>query len=186
MKQYFIWGLFSILTQLVTAQVGPNQNNEEERNSIIKFNLLSPVIGTITLSYEKSLNNDASFITTASYFTGQLFNTSVPVKGFSAALEYRFYIGETPIRGYYIQPFARYQYFKDIQTKEDELSVPGVGLLMGYQWVFLKRIAFDMNLGPSYNFSNLTSPGKNYSASDFKPFISGYWIRGGLSVGLLF
>jgi hypothetical protein len=186
MKQYFIWVFFSVFSQLVSAQVGPHQNNEEDHTSIIKFNLLSPIAGTVTLSYEKSLNNDASFVTTASYFTGQFGNTSIPVRGFSATLEYRFYLGETPIRGYYLQPYGRYQYLKDIQTKEDELSVPGIGLLMGYQWVFLKRIAFDMNMGPSYNFSNLTSPGNTYNATDFKPILSGYWIRGGVSVGLLF
>jgi hypothetical protein len=43
-----------------------------------------------------------------------------------------------------------------------------------------------MNMGPSYNFSNLTSPGNTYNATDFKPILSGYWIRGGVSVGLLF
>ncbi len=185
MKQLIL--CFSIL-YLCNVAVAQNVRrfDDQEYRSALKFNLLSPIVGAISVSYENSLNKDASFIATASYFTGQIDNTTEPIRGFAASLEYRFYTGDEAMRGLYLQPYARYQYFKDIQTKTDELSVPGLGLLAGYQYIFVKRIVFDMNLGPAYNFGTLTSPQNTYGNSDLKPMFRGYWMRGGISVGFLF
>jgi hypothetical protein len=185
MKQLILCFSVICLCQVIQAQNNRRFDNIEYK-SALKFNLLSPIIGAIAVNYENKLNNDASFIASASYFTGQIDNTTEPIRGFVASLEYRFYTGNEPMRGLYLQPYARYQYFKDIQTKTDELSVPGLGLLGGYQYIFAKRIVFDMNFGPAYNFGTLTSPQNTYGNSDLKPMFRGYWMRGGISVGFLF
>jgi len=182
--------LILCLSVICFWQVLQAQNNkrfvDQEYKSALKFNLLSPIVGAIAINYENKLNNDASFIASASYFTGQIDNTTEPVRGFVASLEYRFYTGDEAMKGFYLQPYVRYQYFKDIQTKTDELSVPGIGLLAGYQYIFVKRIVLDLNFGPAYNFGTLSSPQNLYNNSDLKPIFRGYWMRGGVSVGFLF
>lgn len=185
MKQLILCFSMLCIWQTINAQ-NNKRFDEQEFNSALKFNLLSPIVGAIAVNYENKLSNDASFIASASYFTGQIDNTTEPIRGFAASLEYRFYTGDEAMKGFYLQPYARYQYFKDIQTKTDELSVPGLGLLTGYQYIFVKRIVFDMNLGPAYNFGTLTSPQNLYGNADLKPMFRGYWMRGGISVGFLF
>lgn len=185
MKRQLVFWCCIAFSQLVLAQV-KSRFEEQEYNSALKFNLLSPIIGAISVNYEQSINKDASFIATAAYFTGQIDNTTEPIRGFAASLEYRFYTGDEAMKGFYLQPYVRYQYLKDIQTKTDELSVPGLGLLAGYQYIFIKRIVFDMNYGPAYNFGTLNTPQNTYNQSDLKPMFRGYWMRGGVSVGFLF
>jgi hypothetical protein len=185
MKQLILFIGAICLMQVVHAQ-NIKRYDEQEYKSALKFNLLSPIIGAIAINYENRLNKDASFIASASYFTGQIDNTTEPIRGFSASLDYRFYTGDAEMKGYYLQPFVRYQYFKDIQSKTDEITAPGLGMLFGYQYIFIKRIVFDMNLGPAYNFGQLTSPQNTYGNSDLKPVFRGYWMRGGVSVGFLF
>lgn len=185
MKQLILCFSMLCLWQVVQSQ-NTKRFVDQEYKSALKFNLLSPIVGAIGINYENKLSKDASFIASASYFTGQIDNTTEPIRGFTASLDYRFYTGDVEMSGYYLQPYVRYQYFKDIQTKTDEITAPGLGLLFGYQKIFVKRIVFDMNLGPAYNFGKLTSPQNTYVNSDLKPVFKGYWMRGGISVGFLF
>ncbi len=184
MKQQFFLGLTLLFSLVVNAQINTKLKNEEY-SSAIKFNLISPIVSAIAFQYEKSLTKDASFIVTASYFTGQISKSTETIRGISTCLEYRYYLDDKFMSGYYLQPFIRFQYFKDISTKTDELSVPGVGLLVGYQKILLKRLCFDMNFGPVYNFGELTSPTNNYGKTDLRPMFKGYWMRGGVSIGYL-
>lgn len=184
MKQNFLLGFALLFSLIVNAQINAKLKTEEY-SSAIKFNLISPIVGAIAFQYEKSLTKDASFIATASYFTGQISNVTEPIRGLSTCLEYRYYLNDKFMSGYYLQPFIRYQYYKDVSTKTDELSVPGIGLLFGYQKIFLKRICFDMNIGTVYNFGELTSPTNTYGSGDLRPMFKGYWMRGGFSIGYL-
>lgn len=165
------------------------QEREYNTTRGIKFNLLSPIIGSLSLQYEKSLNPDASFIVGANYFSGEALGIGSRVQGFGLTAEYRFYTGKSYMNGFYLQPFLRYQHYVDRVGTRTVLSVPGTGLLFGYQFVFFKRISIDTYYGPAYNLGTLTEGQglrSNSYTDELRPIFRGYWMRGGVTFGYLF
>jgi len=65
MKQLILCLSMLCLWQIAQAQ-NTKRFDEQEYKSALKFNLLSPIVGAIAVNYENSLNNDASFIASAS------------------------------------------------------------------------------------------------------------------------
>lgn len=169
---------------LCQAQVRRAEVNEPE--NIIKFNLVSPFLGSLSLSYEKSLNKNASMVATANFFTGKLNGKTYPERGFGICAEYRLYCEDKYMSGFYIQPYLRYQHYYNIVTRTDQLNVPGGGILFGYQSIFFRRLSLDLNFGPSYNAGKLESPSGKYTKEDIEPMFSGYWMRGAVTTGILF
>lgn len=165
------------------AQLKPKQTQFERA---LKFNLLSPFVGAIALQYEKAINNDASYLFTASYFTGQVDQQVEPVRGVSACAEYRLYTGVKTMEGIYLQPFVRYQYYKDIKTNVDQVSAIGTGVMFGFQKIVVKNIIIDGYWGPAYNFAKQELKSGKYTTNDPGLFLNGYWMRGGFTVGFLF
>lgn len=171
------------------AMASYGQKKEITVSRGIKFNLLSPVVGALSLQYEKSLNQDASLIIGGNYFSGNALGIGSRVQGFGLTAEYRFYTGNSYMSGLYLQPYLRYQHYIDRVGTRTTLSVPGMGLLFGYQFVFFKRLSLDAYYGPAYNLGSITE-GYNLRANSYtdglRPMFRGYWMRGGLTFGYLF
>ncbi len=179
-----IFGAFIFL--LSTNAVAQHKVELQERTRALKFNLISPFVGAVALQYETAINKDASWIISASFFTGQVAQRIEPIRGVSLCGEYRFYTGTEKMNGFYLQPYLRYQYYKDIKTNIDDVSVYGTGLMFGYQKILIKNLLIDLYFGPAFNKQRSELRSGTYTNADIGPVFDGYWMRGGFSFGLQF
>jgi hypothetical protein len=183
----YIQPIFFVLVALITSPIYAQHRVElQEPTRALKFNLISPFVGAVALQYETAINKDASWIISGSFFTGQIAQKIEPIRGVSLCGEYRFYTGNKQMNGFYIQPYLRYQYYKDIKTNIDDVSVYGTGIMFGYQKILIKNLLIDMYFGPAFNKQTSDLRSGQYTNSDFGPMFDGYWVRGGFSFGLQF
>lgn len=151
--------------------------------NVIKFNPTPMLLWSsknITFSYERILNPKQSIALTVGYLEfpslfkdtiGSLLTITGREKyGINLALEYRFYLGKRNSRpipdGLYIAPFASYYgyHFKNnVDVMHTVLDSAGavkgnfyifnVGVELGYQFVFWKRLTLDFVLvGPAVSY----------------------------------
>ncbi|MDL5048621.1 DUF3575 domain-containing protein [Oscillatoria amoena NRMC-F 0135] len=157
------------------------------QSNVIKFNILSPVVKTFNMSYERKINANSGF-QLGFFYTGYSDDdTGESFKGFGITPEYRFYLSETEApAGVYVAPFVRYQRFdaEDDFGNKGTLTAFGGGLVIGRQWIFKERVALDIFLGPSYVTSTFKqTAGTNEIGSDT---FDGFGVRFGVNLGLGF
>lgn len=155
--------------------------------NVLKINILSPIVKTINLSYERALNENSSF-QLGFFYTGWS-NDLTKFSGFGITPEYRFYLSDTPApAGVYVAPFVRYQKFnisdKDVSNSEADFSAFGGGVVIGKQWVFKEKITLDLFLGPAY-YSGKVSGQSGDSNFDTDAF-DGFGLRTGINFGFKF
>ena len=165
----------------------------QAQSSVIKVNLLSPIVRTGSVFYERSIAADKS-LQLGGFYTGFSVEET-KFKGYGITPEFRKYFstGKEAPEGFYVAPFARFQSFK-LELDSEEASTPegkatfntiGGGVLVGRQWVFSNRIVLDAFLGPSYNTGNVKVTSGD--AEDFETgAFSGFGIRTGLALGIKF
>lgn len=175
--------LFFLKSIIINAQHKLNDNNYSRG---LKFNLVSPFVGSFAVQYESSINKDAFLVLSGYYFTGQITNITEPFRGFGIAGEYRYYTSYKEMEGFYLQPFIRYQYLKEVQKNLMAYSTIGPGILFGYQSILIKNFVLDMYIGSAYNFGRIDYNTVNQSSYDPSIFLDNYSIRGGVSFGFLF
>ena len=151
--------------------------------NVIKFNPTPMLLWStknLTFSYERILNPKQSISLTLGYLEfPSLFNDTIgnllaitgrEKYGINVALEYRFYLGKRNGRpipdGVYLAPFASYYgyHFKNevdvMHTTADSAGtvrgnfyIFNVGVELGYQFVFWKRLTLDfVVLGPAASY----------------------------------
>jgi hypothetical protein len=160
---------------------------------IVKINPLSPIIGVINVHLEKQLHASDSYQAELFYFTGQVFNQQSDVRGVGVTFNYRFYITEEFPKGWYIQPFVRYQRYWPIgrgtnnstrssSSVNNNLQVGGIGAVLGYQTLIVNGISFEIYAGPVYSkmFTSDSQPKNTVS------ILNGPWLRAGITFGFLF
>ena len=160
--------------------------NYTQAQNVLKINILSPIVKTFNISYERAINETSSF-QIGFFYTGYTDDVTT-FKGFGITPEYRFYLSDTPApEGVYVAPFLRYQSF----TIEDEdysdsadFSAFGGGLVIGKQWVFKEKITLDIFLGPAYYSGKVSgeSSGATYDTGAF----DGFGLRTGINFGFKF
>jgi hypothetical protein len=198
MNRTLILGFILLLTSIGHAQhvtyVKPGTDDSEYKY-IIKANLLSPFVGTANFHFEINQGPNSSSQFEVFYFGGQYFGEPTGVEGIGVTYNYRYYLVGTFPSGVYVQPYARYQAYWDAKsvmgippitsnTGSNRVNVYGVGMVFGYQWVFAKRIALDVFLGPSYN--KTYQDGVQVPTADVSPLFSGGFIRTGCAIGFVF
>ena len=161
-----------LLTGIELAGMG------QDRGNVIKINILSPILKTINLQYEKKLNSSSSF--QFGFFYTAVSVGSTDFSGFGITPEYRFYLSNTEApKGVYVAPFVRYQNFTLTDgIDKGTLSTFGGGLILGKQWLFKDRIALDIFLGPSYASGSVevTSGSNSFDTGS----ASGFGLRAGI------
>lgn len=167
----------------------------DEPRPVLKLNILSPVIGVISLQYEKPIDRHSSHQYGLFIFTGQTFGSTIPLGGIGLTYDYRFYLTSENQTGFYVQPYGRYQYFYFTNSvtrarsgtptirKEDQINVYGGGLVLGRQWVFFKKLTLDIYLGPMFNTN---SNSMRINPKNFSPFFYGFYYRSGVTLGFRF
>lgn len=156
---------------------------EREFKNTIHFNITNPMIfgnKSIIFGYERVLKNNRSFsinIGQTGFPTLNIIdseelqaNTILSERGFHISGDYRFYLSKlnkySAPRGVYVGPYYGYNSFDKghdwtmntdtFQGKVNSelgLTINTVGLELGYQFVFWKRLSVDMILlGPGVGF----------------------------------
>lgn len=157
------------------------------QSNVLKINILSPVVKTASVFYERALNDQSSF-QLGFFYTGYS-GDDTKFSGFGITPEYRFYLSETPApNGFYVAPFLRYQNFDledEISSDKASYSSFGGGLLIGRQWIFKERVALDVFFGPSFVSGDVKISEASEASFDVDVF-DGFGIRTGISLGLAF
>ena len=169
------------------AQSHDRRYEDIDKKNIIKINLLSPFLGTLSLQYEKIINDESSMQYGFYYFSGTLFAQSFPVLGFCFTPEYRFYLSESTPHGIYIQPYLRFARFwltgKYANVSDNAFTGIAGGMVFGKQWLFKNKISMDLYAGPLYTKIFFVD---NSSTRGLPNVANGYWIRTGLTLGYYF
>jgi hypothetical protein len=168
---------------------------QSEKKNIIKTNILSPLLRTFHLNYERAFTEKISGQLGFLYFAG--FNQGdTRFNGFGVTPEVRFYPGGKALTGFFLGLSPRYQSLKleidynDVNgnnaTDKATLSSIGAGLVLGGQWIFGDIVSLEVLGGPSFNAGSL----KVESGSSEDRFDTGigqgFGFRFGVTVGIAF
>jgi hypothetical protein len=156
------------------------------QGNVAKLNMLSVLLKTANISYEKVINEEKSIQIGISYTNG--INDGKEFKGIQLTPEYRFYLSETDApEGVFIAPHIRYSNHnaKDNITgeKADVLSFGG-GIVIGKQWIFKEIISLEAFLGPAYSIASVETEGQVEEFSLYP--LDGFSLRSGIKFGFVF
>lgn len=158
---------------------------EIDRKNIIKINLLSPFMGTISLQHERILTKETSIQNGLYYFSGLVFNQQFSINGICYTSEYRYYLKDEAPKGIYLQPYFRVARFWNSDnrfvSKSSNFYGGAIGLVIGKQWIFYDKFCLDIYAGPLY--TKIFFDDKKLNTRNLPPMFDGYWLRAGLTVG---
>ena len=158
------------------------------QTNTFKINIIAPILQTANVQYERAFGNKSFQL--GFFYTGYK-NDFTKFNGYGITPEVRFYLSDTEApAGFYVAPFIRYQSFNlgliDPTLSSDKAiySSIGGGAIIGKQWIFKKKVALDVFLGPSYNSGSLkvTSGTSTFDTNIF----DGFGLRTGVCLGIAF
>lgn len=176
-------------------------NQAKAQENVIKVNVLSPLVKTASVFYERAISDHKS-VQLGFFYTG-FEVTDTKFSGFGITPEMRFYLsGSDAPKGFYVAPFARFQNFTlttpsvgyynangefVASTKDDEatLSTIGGGVVGGKHWIFGERFSLDIFVGPQMNAGTVKVKSGNEDSFSTGAF-DGFGIRTGATIGLAF
>lgn len=139
------------------------QDDTLSKKNIIKSNMLAPATHTITLSYERVLDNLKTIHITAfrKNRPSDLGNFEEEVQGWGITPELRFYLSnkKTAPLGSFIAPYITYQQYQTtenvsntnfMELKSIKSNVLGGGVIFGGQWSFKETISIEVWAGIGY------------------------------------
>lgn len=157
------------------------------QNTAIKINILSPIVSTASLFVEHAVGETSS-IQLGGFYTGASIGET-KFRGFGITPEFRYYLSDQALDGFYLGPFLRYQNFDltdDLTEDEATFSSFGGGLVIGRQWLLKERITIDLFGGPAYNSQSIeVSDGSSEEQFDTGAF-GGFGVRIGVTIGVAF
>jgi hypothetical protein len=123
--------------------------------NVLKINPLSLFTLTTSVFYERIINEQMSGQLGFFYTFPGVTIAHTSYRGFGLTPEFRYYVFSEAPNGFYVGPFLRYQRFT-LKYQEDgnqfdgqsgTFTAFGGGGLLGYQWVFGKRVSLDAFFG---------------------------------------
>lgn len=156
------------------------------QKTVVKANLLSPLVRTGSFFVEHQLNENSS-LQLGLLYTGKTWDDT-KIRGWGITPEYRFYLSDSPApEGFFLASYARYLHFNLENEVKDKAKMNGLGagLIIGQQYIFKERVSFEWFFGPGYTNINLDVD------SDTKDdFETGSWdgftLRAGITLGIAF
>lgn len=176
-----------------------------QSKNAIKLDIHSPIARTVSLSYERALNEKYTLGISALYTDQSMAFSSSYLSRIAVTPEFRYYMGNaTSLNGFYLSTFLRYQYLEAIQLNYlydgftnsyyeyyeiSNLHTGGLGMALGFHKVFDKHISIDGHLGTIWNTGDQRisqdTPWIQEPNYIFRPYV-GYFIKSCLSVGFAF
>lgn len=208
MYQFLQLLVFLFVIQPAFAQEQYNTSVGDKKN-IFKLNMVSPVLSSLSLAYERVINPAQSFqvsIFVQNQNSDAGYYYADKLVGFGIIPELRYYLSERKDApaGFFIAPFLSYRHYAadyqdydyNSQTYTDRSATfdgIGVGITVGGQWIFKKRISLDVWGGTGFGFgftnekADASDPYEYLYFSEF-PYQEGgaFLARGGVTVGFLF
>ena len=191
---------FILLTASPLKMIHAQDKKEKEYKNTIKYNITNPLIfgsRSYIFGFERVINKHQTISINIGHAAfpslGIASSDSLSVtkntgdKGFHISAEYRFYLQKenkySAPRGVYIAPYYSYNYFERSNTwnvnkanfkgnisTDLSLKAQTIGVELGYQFIFWKRIALDLILaGPgiaSYNLKASTHSDVEYTGEN--------------------
>lgn len=174
----------SFVLAFIAAGIAVNAQDGGRKNAI-KVNIFSPVVKTGSFFFERAINEKSSAqlgVGFTSYSKG-----GTKLSGLFFTPEYRFYLSNEALNGFYVGPYVRYQNLKledkDYASK-GTLTTYGGGVVVGRQWMFSDRITLDIFAGPNYNSKKLEYT--EGTQSDLPASATGFGVRFGVTFGVAF
>lgn len=186
--------IFAIAFLLCCGAFISGELQAQVRSNVVKFNPLSLAVGTFNFSYERALN-DSKALQLGVYFTS-IGTDALKYSGYGITPEYRIYLSQSKgaPEGWHVSPFLRYSSFSlstSVEGNEESATMNtfGGGVVAGHQWLFGKsdRISLDMFIGPKYDSASFSYEGTAGEEDfDVRGGLSGFWVRGGITLGVAF
>lgn len=158
-----------IFTFIMGLSMSSFAQDEAEENlpNIIKLNPISLAFGNINLIYQRAIGKSSAVQLGGNYWYRFL---GTDVTGFGIRGGYQFFLtGRTKAapEGFYVGPQLSYNSLKERSTDiPASVTTFGVGLLIGYQWVWDSGLSLDLGIGPMYTFAD-----DENSESSFEGFL---------------
>ncbi len=170
MKQYyFLIAAYFLLSPQLFAQ------NEAERKSCIKLNMLSPVMSTLNIAIETQTADDYTVQLGFAYMNHPTYaNTNGLTKAFFLTPELRYQLGETKNGYAFIGVFGRYNNMEYTESERKFLVTRkatsnyqsiGGGIVIGQKLMYKNRVAIELFAGPVY-FGIINSKNDFFNKSD--------------------
>jgi len=184
---------------LVFCMMLINVIGSSAQNSVVKTSVTGLLLGDYSLGYERQVFNNQSAQIRIGFFQPLLSpfiseSTITPSEftfkdskgSIQSSIEYRFYTGEIPLRGFYLGPYIRYydiraNYSDEIKNilfnVEGSVSTFGLGVQLGYQFLINERFSVDIGFfGAGLDKNNVklkyTTSTPNFSYSSIVDYIS--------------
>lgn len=144
------------LTLAIVFQSYAQDDVEENLPNVIKLNPISLAFGNFNMSYQRALGKSHAIQIGANYWYKIL---GVEVNGFGIRGAYQFFLtGRTKYapEGFYIGPQVSYNTL-DVTEEDNKVSAFGIGVMLGYQWVWKSGLCLDLGIGPMYQFASETA-----------------------------
>ncbi len=151
----------TILATAMVMLMAIGANAQTELPNVIKINPIALAFGNFNLAYQRGLS-DATALQIGANYWYRIFGEEVSGVGIRGA--YHFFITnkvKPAPEGFYIGPQLSYNSLTDKETKESVNAI-GVGVMLGYQWIWKSGVTLDLGAGPMYQFANETTTGVSY------------------------
>ncbi|WP_395061100.1 DUF3575 domain-containing protein [Flavobacterium sp.] len=157
---------------------------DDFKKNEVKLNALYLILGAFEGTYEQAINDESSFGTSLTFTLGDDpdLNTAFAISPY-----YRFYFGEKPVAGFYVEGFSLYQslnrnydsYTYDTNgnysygSKEEKVKAFALGIGLGGKWYTKRNVMFEIGGGLGRNLSISSNiPNTDYSRITGKIAIS--------------
>lgn len=215
----FIAAFSRVTAQTYDPADGRNSQSTQLRKktdplNTIKVNILSPFYNNISAFYQHVMKEETSLQLGLSYMNyGSFFGNSQNdykrneiTTCYTVTPEYRYNLNGKFLSGIYFGAFLRYinmefEYDEDsinyrgnnfVNHRDFKYQTIGLGLLVGHQFIFKRKVCFDLFAGPVYNILmtstvKVTQNNQIISSADIPNlFLRQYGVRAGICVGFVF
>jgi hypothetical protein len=147
--------IISILALLTIFCMSSYAQDDVEENlpNIIKLNPISLAFGNINAYYQRAIGKSSAIQIGANYWYRFL---GTEVTGFGVRGGYQFFVTSRTKHspeGFYVGPHLSYNSLTEKST-DTSVSTTGVGLMLGYQWIWKSGLSLDLGIGPMYTFAS--------------------------------
>jgi hypothetical protein len=172
-----------LLFVTLLSQIAFSQKTVSQEKNVIKTNMMSILVGTGTLFYERKINDNLSGNLGIGFLNYTFSKTSF--SGLILTPEVRFYPKKGAIDGFYMAPYFRLQRFQ-LKLNDNKVGYNnyGGGLVFGRQWITNSGFTMDLFFGGHYAKGTLgvTSGSDSYNTDLFE----GFKMRLGFDLGFAF